>query len=150
MADEAMDRLFGEVDLRLSQQVSRADALGTRSGVMVAVVAVAASVLAGRSIDSDGRPWFITSVVLLGVSVLTGLLVLCMARLSFGPEATQVAIWAGAAPTVNPVSALFAAKVSSIEANQSKLAVVEVLFYSQALTAGLASASALYSVGRFG
>jgi hypothetical protein len=51
---------------------------------------------------------------------------------------------------VNPVSALFAAKVSSIEANESKLAVVEVLFYSQALTAGLASASALYSVGRFG
>ena len=150
MAGEGADRLFGEVDLRLAQQSARADALATRSGVMVAAIAVAASLLAGRLPSGQGRGWFITSIVLLGLSVVAGLLVLCMARISFGPAPTQLAVWASSSPTDSSVGPLFASKASTIEANEPKLARVEVVFYIQALTAGLATGAALYAVGRFG
>ena len=57
------DRLFAAVDARLAEQAARADALATRAGIMVAAIAVAASLLAGQ-VGSDSKVLWATYAAL--------------------------------------------------------------------------------------
>jgi hypothetical protein len=139
------DRLFAAVDARLAEQAARADALATRAGIMVAAIAVAASLLAGQ-VGSDSKILWATYAAL-GAAALAGILVLCMARLTSGPSAAQLTLW-GSQVDDQLMSELFAAKVISVETNQAVLARVEVLFYVQAAATAAATALTLVEVGR--
>ena len=85
------ERLFAAVDARLAEQAARADALATRAGVMVAAIAVAASLLAGQVGGESTVLW--ATYIAVGAAALAGILVLCMARLTSGPSAAQLTLW---------------------------------------------------------
>lgn len=143
---ETIDRFFGEVDLRLSWQQARADALATRAGVMVAAIAVAASLLASDRATGAGTRLLTLVFATLGIAGLAGIGVLCMARLGGGPPATELTRWAGSSDE-DAQEKLFGAKVLTVAANDSVLARVEVVFYVQALSTALSTSLALYAIG---
>lgn len=144
---ETTDRLFAEVDLRLSRQQARADALANRAGVMVGAIAVAASLLASDAAKQAG-PRLLTVVFLtMGLAALAGIGVLCMGRLGVGPLAAQLTGWAGSSDG-SVVEELFVAKAVTAEANDSVLTRVEVVFYVQALSTALSTGLALYVTGK--
>jgi hypothetical protein len=139
------DRLFAAVEARLAEQAARADALATRAGIMVAAIAVAASLLAGQ-VGSDSKVLWATYAAL-GTAAMAGILVLCMARLTGGPSAAQLTLW-GSQVDDQLMTELFAAKVLSVETNQAVLARVELLFYAQAAATAAATGLTLIEVGR--
>jgi hypothetical protein len=145
LAEQLPDRLFAEVDRRLSEQGARADALSMRAGVMVAVIAVAASLLAQGEQANQSRLFWATYIAL-GASALAGVLVLCMARLSSGASATQLTLW-GREVSREVQREMFTAKVLTVESNQTVLARVEFLFYVQAAATALAIALTLLATG---
>lgn len=141
------DRLFAEVDLRLSWQQARADAFATRSGVMVAAIAVASSLLVTDQGNKIGSRLLTAVLLTLGVAALAGIAVLCMARLGAGPPATQLAQWAGSSDR-SAGEELFVGKVLTVAANDSVLTRVEVVFYVQAVFTAVSTSLALYAIGR--
>ncbi|TDE08376.1 hypothetical protein [Jiangella asiatica] len=147
MASDATERLFREADTQLATQSARAEALATRSGTLVAAIAVAASLLAAVTDDDARGGWLWGAFVFLGASAVTGILVLCMARLAPGPAATQLVRWAGTSDG-DILGDLFAVKVLTVEANRAVLARVELMFYTQAVLAAVATGVTLFVVGK--
>ena len=120
--------VMAEADRQLAEQRAQADALATRSGLMIAATTVLAGVLTGVSRDVAGLPPSL--LWLLGGGAVAGVIVLCMSRIAAGPSTALLALWGASQLTTTP---LLQSKLLAIEANAKALLRTELVFFAQAL-----------------
>ena len=145
MADRR-ELLFAEVDRQLEEVREQANALATRSGVIISAVALVAAVFAVNLKEFKTGELF--AVTLLAMTVFFGFFVLVPA-LSTGPLASSLTSWAASPPPDDPlINQLYAAKIIVLESNVRRLSTMTILFYLQIGVGLLAVVAALISVAR--
>ncbi len=119
------DLMFGEVDRQLEEVREQANALATRSVIVVTAVAVAAAALSSRiqreSADYSSALWP------LGVALLAAM-VSILPNLKVGPTNAALSGWQ-AASSAQTVTQIYLAKLGVLEANKQRLAIMTCAFY---------------------
>lgn len=126
------DRLFVEVDRRLSELRAESDALAARAGILLSTSAVVAALLAVRipSLPADRSSVLaILTGVALALSVATRALALAP-RLTRGPTALELLRLVNE-PSADAIPALYLAKLTIVTANEDRLSRMAVLLYLQ-------------------
>lgn len=142
---EVTDRLFAEVDRQLVEVREQSTGLATRSGLLISVTAVAAAVLLanlGRVKTGD-----VIAFVALGVAALAGV-VTVIPGLELGPRAIYLARWAIEHPPQQALTALYEAKLLTLEANHRRLAFMTWTFCLQGVAVLVAVLLALTAAAR--
>ena len=137
---EVTERLFAEVDRQLVEVREQSTGLATRSGLLTSVTAVAAAVLLanlGRVKMGD-----VIAFVALGVAALAGV-VTVIPGLELGPRAIYLARWAIEHPPQQALTALYDAKLFTLEANHRRLAFMTWTFCLQSVAVLVAVVLAL-------
>lgn len=127
-ASPGLGPLLNEVDRQLGAQRAHADALATRSGVMIAATALLAGQLA-RSLKTYGVQG-VAALWIIGIAACLGVLVLGMGRIASGPAPRQISEWADR----DYGHPLLDAKLLAVEANQRALIRTELAFTAQAVS----------------
>lgn len=129
-----------EQDRGLREQQTRVDALTARSGTLTAAIAVAAGLLASRTVQVPGDV-----LALLGVAVGLGVLVLLGRRLVTGADPAQLAAWS-ADPTANAEQEVYWSKVAAWRRNEQSVRRVQTAFTAQAVVVAATVIDALVRV----
>lgn len=128
----AVDVLQTETDRQLGQQRTHADALATRAGVLIAVCTLLIGPLHRDEPLNSPVTWVLVATVIFGVVLL------CMSRISTGPSPVALTGWVKDGSSEEYV---LSAKILLIEANKHVLNRAEVIFWIQA--AGTAAVAVL-------
>lgn len=140
-----LDALFAEVDRQLEEVTKRADGFATRSGILISVEAVAATVFAASLGKIKGGE--VTTFVLFGLSVAIAFASL-LTNTSIGPTPAKLAAWVNLASATTAITSLYDAKVTTLEASITRLAIMRWAFYLEVVTVLGAVASALVVTAR--
>jgi hypothetical protein len=138
------DRVFTEVDRQLEFVRTQAEGVATRSGLLIATTAVAASVLAARI--QTGKLEVGGALIALGVAGAAGIVVL-VPYLRIGADIMSLTTW-GSAPSAQRASAttqLYQSKLITLGANSRRLLFVTWTFYLQCLAVAVAVVLAFIS-----
>ena len=122
----AVDQLQAETDRQLQQQRTHSDALATRAGILIAVCTMLIGLVPKGSGSLSDGPLVLT----VGATVVAGIIVLTMCRISPGPSAVALTGWNGEEDSNRK---LLDAKLLVIEANSKVLGRTEVVFWGQAV-----------------
>ncbi|MGB3684785.1 MAG: hypothetical protein WA991_03065 [Ornithinimicrobium sp.] len=136
--------ILAEVDRQLGEQRARADALATRSGLLIAAATVLAGTVSGSALTTSQlglTPWT------LGASATLGVAVLLMGRLLMGPSPSQLGSLRDRASD-EVAEQLLLSKLIAVEANVRVLDRTEVFLVLQAIGTVASSALLIYILAR--
>jgi hypothetical protein len=133
-----------ELDRQLAAQRTQVDALATRSGVMLAVLALLAGALpTAYPKGGSGPP--VALLWLLGIGAVAGVLVLMAGRISSGPSPVELA----RVVDVPNTEMMLNAKLLATQANRSAITRTETLFYVMAASTVIAVSVLISSADGF-
>jgi hypothetical protein len=126
--ENRLDLLLSEIDRQLGEQRAHADALASRSGLMIAATALLTGLLAPSLQSSNGNAK--AALWMVGVAACAGILIFLMGRLVQGPSPSKIVGWLQG----DYERPLLDAKILAVEANKNALTRTEVMFAIQACT----------------
>jgi DNA-binding transcriptional LysR family regulator len=139
------DRMFNELDRQLEDVREQASALAGRSTLILAVTAVAATVLSSR-IQRESADYSL-ALWPLGVALIASIVSMAP-NLKLGPLNAELARLAlSTTPAAQAVSQLYYVKLATLEANKTRLAVATWAFYVTLVAAVVAIVMALIVAG---
>lgn len=134
-----------ELDRLLAAQADRVNAVTTRSAGLTAAAALAGSFVSAQlTVKIQVRWWVITTF---GLATLAGVVVLLGTRLETGPDADKLLEWDLLYPG-QFAELVRVAKAIAVGGNESRVRLVDIAFYLQALLVGAAVVVALASIRR--
>jgi len=131
--------MFAEVDRQLAEVRAACNDIAARSGILLSATGVGAALIASR-IDHL-KHGVVSAMWALGLASVLGLATLISALVT-GPRPTDLMGWA-TGPAVASVSALWGAKVTTLEANRDRLLIMTWGLRLQSVAVLVATALAL-------
>lgn len=126
-----LDFMFAELDRQLHQTQQHASTQSQRAGLVTSASTLAATVFVTDLDKIKGGEIF--ALVLFGFATVAGIVALVPALL-VGPTPTKLTNWSTSNPAGQAVTALYDAKVTTLEANLYRLAIMTWAFYLQVVT----------------
>ena len=136
------DRLHAELDRQLAEVRAACDGLATRSGLLVAAIAVVTGVFAPRVDTHRHEILLVLTAVALGIATVAAIVTL-MPWLKIGPLTMSLTAWMSAGPKAATSSQLYDSKAVILAANMNRLLAMKIFFSAQAIATGCAVGLAL-------
>jgi hypothetical protein len=141
---EDLDLMLSELDRQLAELREHADALGSRSGVLLSATAVSVAFLAPTLAHPSGRTTLAALIALI-VAVVVGIIALVPIKFRVGPETKHMRMWLDE-ESAEAVTELHNAKSDVVDRNNRRLGFINYAVWAQCIAVGIAVILAIFSI----